>query len=81
MLRFASSRAVLALHLVHRLLAEPVLAGPLVVEQGEHVQQRRLARARRPHDGDELALLNREIDAAQHPGLPRSRFVTAFDVL
>ena len=72
--------AVLALHQMHRLFAEPVFAGPLVVEQGEHIQQRGLSRARRTHDGDELAFLDGEINAAQYPGLSRSGFVTAFDV-
>ena len=53
---------------------------PLIVEQGQHVQQRRLARAGRSHDGDELAFLDGEVNAAQYPGLARSGLVAAFDV-
>ena len=71
--------ALLALHLVHALLAEPVFALPLVIEQGEHIEQRRLARSRRTHDGDEFALTNFQINAAQDPGLSGGGFVAAFD--
>ena len=52
-----------------------------VVEQREHIQQGRLACARGPHDGDEFAFANFEIDAAQNPGLAGGSFVTAFDIL
>ena len=38
---------------------KPVLARPVVVEHAEDREQRRLARARRPHDRHELALRDR----------------------
>ena len=80
MFLLASFAALLALHLVDGLFAEPVFALPLVVEQGEHIEQRRLARAGRSHDGDELTFVNVEVDAAQDPGLSGGGFVTAFDI-
>ena len=35
------------------------------VERADQVQQRRLARAARPHDADELARVHVQVDAAQ----------------
>ena len=49
--------ALLAIELVGGRLAEPVLAQPAVVEQGEHVEQRRLPRPGWAHDGDVLPSL------------------------
>ena len=72
--------ALLAVELVHRRLAEPVLAQPAVVEQREHVQQRRLPCSRWSHDGDEFAFVDGEPDAAQHPGFGVAGLVTAFYV-
>ena len=72
--------ALLAIELVHRRLAEPVLAQPSVVEQGQHIEQRRLPCPRRTHDGDKFALANGEPDAAQHPGFGVAGLVTAFNV-
>ena len=46
-------------------VAEPVLAGVVVVEDAEDVEQRRLAGARRAHDRDHLAFGDLEIDVAQ----------------
>ena len=66
--------ALLALHRVHGLLAKPVLACPLVVEQGEHIQQRRLPRSRRPHDGDELAFAGCRGRCGAEPRSGRLRF-------
>jgi hypothetical protein len=51
-------------HLMDTLLTKPVLALPLIVEQGENVQQGGLPRSRRPHDGNEFALANLQINAA-----------------
>ena len=45
--------------------AEMDLAGGGPVEPAEQVQQGRLAAARGPHDADELALGDRQVDAAQ----------------
>ena len=58
--------AVLRAELVHRLIEEVVLAGPGAVVHADDVEQRRLAGARRPHDRDELALLDVDVDAPQH---------------
>ena len=60
-------RAILRAQPVHRLAAEVVLAGPRAVVHADDVQQRRFAGARRPHDRDELAVLDVERDAPQHP--------------
>ena len=73
--------ALLALHGVDRCSAKPVLAGPCVIEQCEDIQQGRLPRSGRPHDSDELSLLNLEVDAAQDPGLTGSAFVAALDIV
>ncbi len=51
------------------LVEEPVVAFGRVVEQPDDVQQRRLAAAGRPHDGDEIALVDLEVDAVQGDGL------------
>ena len=45
---------------------EDVLATVVVVENAQDVEQRRLAGARRSHDGDELALLYVKADAFEH---------------
>ncbi len=79
MFRLGEFSALLALHLVHALLAEPVLAFPLIIEKSEHIEERRLARSRRPHNGDEFAFANFQVDAAQDPGLSGGGFVAAFD--
>src|SRR5258708_36619289 len=52
---------LLAFQIVNSFLAEPVLAGPLVVEKRQHVQQGRLSRSGGSHHGDEFTLLNVEI--------------------
>ena len=39
-----------------------------VVEAGNQVHQRRLARSRGPHDGDRLAGLDGQVDAVEHLG-------------
>ena len=65
---------------VDRLLAEPVLAAPLVIEQCQCIQQRGLPCPRRSHNGDELTLLDGQVDAAQNPGLARAGLVTTFDI-
>src|SRR6185436_18238286 len=43
-------------------------AGRGLGEAADHPQDRGLAGARRPQDGDELAVLDREVDLLQHPG-------------
>src|SRR5262249_31293942 len=48
-------------------LAEEERSRERGVVHPEDVEERGLARARRAHDGDELALLDREVDGAQDP--------------
>jgi hypothetical protein len=49
---------------VHQPFAQTDLAASRLLQPGDHAQRRRLAAAAGPHDGDELALVDREIDAA-----------------
>src|SRR5580765_3132637 len=49
--------------LMHRMAVEEELARPGAVVHADDVQQRRLARARWPHDRHELAILDVDIDA------------------
>jgi hypothetical protein len=65
---------------VHGRFAKPVLAEPTVIEQGKHVQQRRLPSSGRTHHGDEFAFANGESDAAQNPCFRVPGLVTAFHV-
>ena len=74
-------RALLAIERVDRRGSKPVLAEPTVVEQGEHVEKRRLPCPGRTHHGDKFAFTDGEADAAQHPGFSVPGFVTAFYIL
>ena len=60
---------------------QQVAAGGGAVEAAEQVHQRRLARARGPHDGDELALRDLERDAAERRQLDVAHPVDLGDVL
>src|SRR5258708_13566942 len=71
---------LLALQMMNRFLAKPVLTGPLVVQKREHVKQRRLPCSRRSHHGNKFSLLNLQIHAAQHPRIARASLVVAFDI-
>src|SRR5690606_23017510 len=51
------------------LAKEPVLTSVRTVEQAEDMEQRRLAAARRTHDGQKLAGLHFQRHAAQRMGL------------
>ena len=51
-------------HLVHDPAADPEHAGGDVLEAGDHPQQRGLAAAGGADEDDELAVVDREIDAA-----------------
>ena len=51
---------------VHRLAHEVVFAARGVVEHAHNVQQRRLARPRRPHNRDKVAFGDVEADTAQN---------------
>src|SRR5437899_3861157 len=57
--------AVLGLHLVHQVVQEAVLAGPVAVEHAEHREQCGLPRPGWAHDGDELASGDVERDLPQ----------------
>ena len=73
--------ALLAVQRVSGRLAKPVLALPAIVEQSQNIEQRRLSRSRRAHDGEEFAFADGEADAAQHPFLGVAVLVTSFNVL
>ena len=60
---------------------EEVMAAGRLVEAAENVHQRRFARARRAHDGDELAGLDGEADAAQRFDLDIADDERAGDIL
>ena len=72
--------AVLLAQLVNGMIAEVVLAGPRGIVHAEHVQQRRLAGARRSHDGDELSFADIETDAPEHECLRRAVLKVLLDV-
>ena len=59
---------------------KPVLAGRRFVEHAHDVQQRRLAGAARPHDRQELPLLDLEVHVAQHVGPEGAGPVVLLDV-
>src|ERR1700758_4776691 len=65
---------------VHRLLEEKIFAGPCSVEHSENAQQRGLAGARWPHDGNKLAGLNIQGDAAKHKILSASQIVRFLEI-
>jgi hypothetical protein len=50
---------------------EPDLAAAGLVDAGDEVQQRRLPAARGPHDRDELAAVELEVDAAERTHVHR----------
>ena len=56
--------------------ADADVAGGRRLQPGEHAQQRRLARARRPDDGEELALGDVEVDAVDGAEACRTSCVT-----
>src|SRR5262249_15237577 len=59
--------------------AERVRAARGAIETAEDVHERRLAAARRPHDGHDLAVLDLEIDVAQRAHDPGARDVVLGD--
>ncbi|MNL39139.1 hypothetical protein D3C87_1613990 [compost metagenome] len=54
---------------VHGFAADRQGAGRLAQQQADDRQQGRLARPRRPQKGDQLAPVQIQVDAFQHPGL------------
>jgi|GEM_PF-2282218 len=65
----AQARALVVVHAVHVDAIEQVFAAGEILQQPGDGQERGLARARRPGDGDELALVDLEREAAQGVGL------------
>ena len=57
-----------------------VFAGPGAIVHADQMQQRGFARAGGSHDGDELAFLDIDVDAAQHEGLGGAVLEVFFDV-
>ena len=64
-----------------RLIHEVILAGPGTVVHSNQVEQRGLARARRPHDRNKLAFLDIDIYAAQDKCFTYPMGVELLDVL
>src|SRR5688572_9571973 len=58
-------RALLRFEGMDRVFLEEIFAGPGVVVHPEDVEQRRFAGAGRPHDGNEVAFVNLQVDVAQ----------------
>jgi len=61
----AQQRPLVAIELFDMNAAKQVLAGGRRIETAENVHRRRFAGTARPHDGDEFAGGNAQIDAAQ----------------
>src|SRR5438477_141541 len=56
-------------HIADQVIADPDFAGAGLIEAGDQVEQRRLARAGRPHQGEVLALGHVEAEVDQHVDL------------
>jgi len=65
---------------VNGLFEEVELSGPCSVEHADDAQESGLSGARRPHDGDELALVDIEVDAAEKEEFVRARFDCFFEI-
>ena len=76
----AQVAAFVLIQFVDRLIEEVKLAGPGAVVHSDKMQQGGLTRARRPHDGDELALLDIDVDASQDEGFADTMGVELLDV-
>ena len=67
----ADGGQLIARHAFHGLAGQPVVAAAGLIEAAQDVHERGLARARRAHDGDELARCNLQVHATQRVhGLP-----------
>jgi hypothetical protein len=69
------------LELVDRMARKVVEAGPARVQHAHDAQQRGFTGPARPHDGDEFAFFDGQIDLAKHPGPGRAGLVEFLDVL
>src|SRR5438270_9114822 len=65
--------ALLHIEFVDRLIEKIVFAAPGAVQHADDAEQRRLSRAGRPHERDEFALLNIDINSAQHEKFAAAR--------
>ena len=72
--------SILRSQLVYGLAEEVVLAKPVAVEHSQDRQQRGFPCARRAHDGEKVALLDVQADAAQDEGLAHTSLVEFFEV-
>ena len=75
---FVELDATAVVEFVHRVIGEVIFAFPRAVQHADDAHERGFAGAGGPHDGDEIAFANFEVDAAEHPGLPCSGFVKFF---
>src|SRR5947209_2208800 len=73
--------ALFALQLMDSVAVQGKFAPPLVIEQGENVEQRSFASTRWTHDGEELSARDLQVDAAQDPHRSRSSVVAPLDVV
>jgi len=73
-------RPMLGFERVDRLVEEVVLAAPGGVQHAQNGQQGRLAGPGGSHDGDEVALVDLEVDAAEHEGLGDPALEVLLDV-
>src|SRR5690606_19411203 len=62
-------------------IGEPVAPARRRIDQADDVEQRRFAASGRPHDRDELALLDRQIDARERRGFELLRPIELRDAL
>ena len=73
--------ALFRFEMMHRDFVIEVFARPAMIMHSEYMKQRRLARPGRPHDGNEFALLNVDVDVAED--IEKSalgEWITAFDI-
>src|SRR5258708_2635843 len=73
--------ALLAAKRMNGSVSKPVFAEPAVIEQGEHVEERRLACTAWAHHGDKLTFADGKSDASEYPCLGVARFVAALYIL
>ena len=67
--------------LAHLAAVEPVVTGGRPIEAAEDIHQRAFARARRAHERDQLAALDRERDPVQHRDVHFAQVVGLADVV
>ena len=73
-------RAFLRFHRLHGIPVELELAAPGTVVHPQNMEQRRLAGAGRPHDGEKLSLFDIDVDLPQDERLADAVRVRFFQV-